>query len=114
MNNTMTDISDIERVTMRRVRRVRVLRMVFSGVTASGVVLALALWGIGREVWVAKVFSNGPQDLLGRSGYLTYAFVHTRLIVQALALLALAAFLALARATARLVASAFFAAIRAA
>ena len=108
MNNAMTDISDIERATMRRVRRVRILRMAFSGATASCILLVLALWGIGREVWVAKVFSNGPQGLLGRTGYLAYAFVHTRVAVQALSLLTLASLLVLARSFARLVASAFF------
>ena len=110
----MTEISSIEKTVMRRVRRIRILRSVFSAFTASCVVLLLALWGIGREVWVAKVFANGPQDLLGRAWYLSYAFEHTHLIVQALSLFALASLIYLARATARLIASLLFAPVRAA
>jgi len=90
--------SRIEKIVMRRVRTVRVLRLVFSGATASCLLLLLALWGVGREVWVAKVFANGPADFFGKSGYLWYAFSHTRLIVQALTFLTLASAAYLARA----------------
>jgi hypothetical protein len=64
------------------------------------VVSVLALWGIGREVWVAKVFTNGPQDFFGHLSYLTYAFVHTRLVVQGLVLLTIVSLVYLARETA--------------
>jgi hypothetical protein len=60
-------------------------------------VFVLALWGIGREVWVARVFANGPQDFIGHAFYLTYAFEHTRLVVQSLTLLTLASVIYIAR-----------------
>ena len=101
----MTEQSNIERVTMRRVHTIRALRWLFSDVALAALVLVLALWGIGREVWVAKVLENGPADFFGKSRYFLYAFEHTRLIVQALALLTLASVVYLARETARLVVS---------
>ncbi len=105
MNAMTNDV--IKKNVMRRVRIIRVLRLIFSGATAAGLAIVGALWLIGREVWVAKVFSNGPQDLLGHTEYLGYAFMHTHLLVQALVLTVLAATLYLARATARAL-SAFF------
>ncbi len=92
---------------MRRVRLVRALRPIVSGAAAACLLLTIALWGIGREVWVAKVFANGPQDFVGHSLYLLYAFEHTRLVVQALSLTTLGALIYLARATARLVSESF-------
>lgn len=97
----MTSPSDIERVVMRRVRIVRLLRPVFSGVTLAALVGAFALWGIGREVWVAKVFENAPKNASGLPLFYWDAFGHTRLIVQALTLLTLASALYLAREVAR-------------
>jgi len=99
MNKTMQ--TDIEKNVMRRVRLIRILGLIISSVVLAAITFVLALWGIGKEVWVERVFSNGPQDLVGHFTYLAYAFSHTRLIVQALALLSLAAFLYLARATLR-------------
>lgn len=97
----MTEPSDIERVVLRRVRAIRTLRPIVSGATLALVLLAVALWGIGREVWVARVFDNGPRGLLGHTEYLAYAFEHTRVVVQALSLVVLAAGLYLARSAAR-------------
>ena len=97
----MTEPTSIERIVMRRVHRIRILRAVFSSGTAAALVCVLALWGIGREVWVAKVFANGPQDFLGHTRYLAYAFGHTRVVVQALTLATFAAVLTLARAAAQ-------------
>lgn len=96
-NNTMTNQSSIEHTVMRRVHRVRVLRFLISNLTVSGLLLVLALWGIGREVWVAKVFSNGPQDMLGQAKYLLYALRHTDFMVQALMAIMVAATIQLAR-----------------
>lgn len=86
MNDPRTDI---EQIVMRRVHRLRILLLILSTVTLASLTAVAALWGIGREVWVAKVFSNGPQDLLGRLQYLWYAFTHTRLVVQILSALTL-------------------------
>ena len=89
----MNDQSTIERVVMRRVRFIRILALVISTVTLAVLTVIAALWGIGKEVWVAKVFENGPQGFFGRVDYLWYAFLHTRLIVQALSLLTATSFL---------------------
>ena len=100
----MTNPSNIERVVMRRVHTLRMLNAAFSLTTLSAAAVVLALWGIGREVWVAKVFANGPQDTLGHAIYLAYAFLHTQFLVQALTLVALAGVVYIARASARLIA----------
>ena len=97
----MTNSSDIERVVMRRVHTIRVMRPLFSGVTLAALIGALALWGIGREVWVAKVFENAPKNASGLPLFYLDAFDHTRLIVQALTLLTLASVLYLSREVAR-------------
>ncbi len=101
MNNTMTNPSTIEQNVMRRVRTISILRPLVSGGALAALVFVAALWGIGREVWVAKVFENGPQGLLGHTRYLLYAFDHTRLIVQALTLVTILAFVYLARSVAQ-------------
>lgn len=90
---------------MKRVSRIHTLRYFINGFVASGILLALALWGIGREVWVARVFENGPAGFFGHTLYLAYAFEHTRLPVQLLSLLALASVIYLARESARLISS---------
>lgn len=93
----MTDQTDIERIVMRRVRRIRILFLVLSTLTLAVLTAVAALWGIGKEVWVARVFENGPQDFFGRLQYLWYAFAHTRLIVQVLSVLTLGSLVLLAR-----------------
>ena len=98
----MTNPSDIETRVMKRIKRARVLRVLFSNMVLAGVLATAAFWDIGKEVWVSKVLSNGPHDLLGHIQYLVYAFLHTRPSVEVLTLLALAATLVLARETARL------------
>lgn len=102
----MNEQSNIERVVMRRVHTIHILRPFLSPAALAALVAVLALWGIGREVWVAKVFANAPHTFLGTAQYLTYAFDHTKIAVQALTLLTAAAALYLARETARLLASA--------
>lgn len=74
---------------MRRVYIVRILRPFLSSSALSIFALMLTLWFIGREVWVAKVFTNGPHDFFGHAGYLIYAFAHTHFVVQFLALVVL-------------------------
>ncbi|OYV27009.1 MAG: hypothetical protein B7W98_02725 [Parcubacteria group bacterium 20-58-5] len=100
----MTDRSHIESVVMRRVRRITWLRLIISGGVFAVALALLALYGIGREVWVARVFANGPQDFIGHALYLVYAFEHTRFVVQGLVLVCLGSFLFLAREIARAVA----------
>ncbi|KND46819.1 MAG: hypothetical protein AB199_00060 [Parcubacteria bacterium C7867-004] len=98
--NSNTTISD---TVMRRVRRVHALQSVVSVTTLSALVFVLALWGIGREVWVAKVIANMPSlfDVPALARFMTSAFLHTDFIVQSATVIALAALLWLARELAR-------------
>ncbi|MBU6323623.1 hypothetical protein KGQ55_02965, partial [Patescibacteria group bacterium] len=93
----MNDSSKIETIVMRRVRRISWLRIVVSGGVFALALALIALYGIGREVWVAKVFENGPQDPAGHLLYLVYAFEHTRFVVQGLVVVCIASFIFLAR-----------------
>lgn len=92
---------------MRRVYTVRALRPLISGGALAAFVLVVALWGIGREVWVARVFNNMPHsaDIVALGQFWVYAFVHTHVIVQILVLMVAVATVYLARVTARLIAS---------
>ncbi|HUX81039.1 MAG TPA: hypothetical protein VMV38_01825 [Candidatus Paceibacterota bacterium] len=110
-NNTMTDTaprSPIEQAVMRRVRRIRFLRLIFSNTTLAFAVLVLAVWGIGREVWVARVLQNAPTNIMDLPNFYVAAFRHTRLIVQVLTLSTLASLVYVARESARLVSSVIF------
>lgn len=88
---------------MRRVYIVRMLRLFLSSCVLSIFALGVTLWFIGREVWVVKVFTNGPHDFLGHARYLVYAFVHTHFVVQFLAFVALVASIYIAHTIARVV-----------
>jgi len=99
MNDTRTDI---ERIVMRRVHLIRILKLIISTVVLAVFTAVAALWGIGREVWVARVFENAPTDPSDLLNFYIAAFTHTNIIVQALTVLTLASFLFLAREVARL------------
>ncbi len=103
----MNKQTKIEKIVMRRIYIIRVLKPIISSSALAAAVCVLALWGIGREVWVARVFENGPQNFIGHSFYLAYAFEHTRLIVQSLVIITLASLLYLARETVLAISSAF-------
>ncbi len=97
MNDTQTNI---EKVVMRRVRIIRILALIISTVMLAIFTSIAALWGIGREVWVAKVFENAPTDLElieHLPGFFISAFAQTNLVVQALVILTLISFIFLAR-----------------
>jgi hypothetical protein len=97
--------STLKRNVMLRVRTVHAMRRVCSNATLSGVIFVLALWGIGREVWVARVFQNAPSltNIAAAMRFFLYAFLDTRLIVQVLTIVALGAFVWFAYQAARLV-----------
>jgi len=97
----MTDQTNIERIVMQRVHLIRALRFAVSSGALSMLVSALALWGIGREVWVANVLQNAPANILDLPQFYLAAFMHTRFIVQALVVLTVAALLYVAREVAR-------------
>lgn len=90
-------MTNIEKNVLRRVHTIRILRPIVSPGTLAVLVFTVALWGIGREVWVAQVFANGPQDFFGHFSYLVYAFSATDIFVQSLSLLTLAALIYCAR-----------------
>ncbi len=108
ISNGMNNPSDMERIVMRRVRLIRILGLIISTVVLAVLTLVVTLWGIGREVWVARVFQNAPADILHLPNFFITAFTHTRFIVQALAVLTLASFVFLIRELVRLVTNALF------
>lgn len=71
---------------MRRVRIIRVLRLLTSNVVLACVLGVLALYGIGREVWVARVFENAPHtaNLFASAHFYLVALENTRFLVQVL------------------------------
>lgn len=101
MNDNRTNI---ERIVMQRVHLIRALRFAVSSGTLSLVISALALWGIGREVWVGSVLQNAPANLFDIPRFYLAAFEHTRSIVQVLILLMLASLIYLALEVSRAVA----------
>lgn len=108
MQNLMTPNSSVSRTVMRRVRIIYGIRAA-TPVFAASFLFVLALWGIGREVWVAKVLENMSSyaDLPAMFGFLTSAFLNTEVVVQALSILALGALIWLARSFALTVGESF-------
>lgn len=92
-----TNPSDIERIVMRRVRLIRILALILSTGVLAALTVCAALWGIGKEVWVARVLENAPSDPSDLPRFYLAAFLHARLVVQALSLLTLASLALLAR-----------------
>lgn len=72
----------IERRVMRRVHLIRALRYAISSGTLSTLGTIVGLWGIGSQVWVARVIENAPKDVLALPQFYTEAFLHTRPLVQ--------------------------------
>jgi len=109
MNNDMNDQSKIERVVMRRVHLIRILGLIISTAVLAVLTFILALWGIGKEVWVARVFENMPHsgDIAATGNFFLSAFGHAKLIVQVLSLITFVSFVYLVRKTARALFSVF-------
>jgi hypothetical protein len=108
MNNDMNDTqTNIERNVMRRVRLIRILALIISTATLAVLTSIVSLWGIGREVWVARVIENAPTDLARFPVFFFAAFGNTSLLVQALVVLTLISLLFLIREIARPLASFF-------
>ena len=95
----MINQTAIERVVMRRVRLIRILALIVSTAMLAVLTALAALWGIGREVWVARVLENMPPvgDLGAFSLFWLDAFLMTRPLVQLLTLLTLISLIFLAR-----------------
>lgn len=99
----MNNETSIERIVMRRVRLIRVLRLIISTVVLAVLTSVAALWGIGREVWVARVLENAPQNSMDLPNFYIAAFLHTHFIVQVLTVLTLGSFCYLLVELARLI-----------
>ncbi len=91
--------SQLKQNVMRRVHTIRMLRPLTSDIVVAPVLFAVALYGIGQQVWVERVFANMPSvfDLAAMFRFFVAAFVQTEFIVQVLAVLALVAALWVAR-----------------
>lgn len=101
--------SPIERTVMRRVHLIRILGLVISTAMLAVLTALAALWGIGREVWVARILENMPQisDMGTFMGFWLSAFLGTQLIVQVLTVLTLISLLFLLLETVRFLVSYF-------
>jgi hypothetical protein len=93
-NSSINPSSRVKAAVMRRVRTVHAMQQFFTTTTLSVAVFVLALWGIGREVWVARVFQNMPSltNLSAVANFYLAAFLDTRFIVQVLSVVTLGAF----------------------
>ncbi len=100
----MTEQSNIERIVMQRVHLIRALKFAISGGVFSTLLTLLGLWGIGREVWVGHILQNAPKNPADLFQFYLAAFEHTRLVVQALIVLTLAALVFVAREVSRAIA----------
>ncbi|MEK7101897.1 MAG: hypothetical protein AAB882_01955 [Patescibacteria group bacterium] len=100
----MNDQSNIERIVMQRVHLIHALRFAVSSSVLSTLVSALALWGIGTQVWIAHVLQNAPANPMNLLDFYFTAFMHTRLIVQALVLLMFISLIYLVREIAKAIA----------
>jgi len=98
-------MSNIKDTVMKRVHIVRMARPFVSTSVLSLVILFVALVGIGREVWVARVFENVPSwsDVTVLVTFFASAFVSTSFVVQSLVILAGAGTLLLARESAQMI-----------
>ncbi|MDQ1299786.1 MAG: hypothetical protein QG636_454 [Patescibacteria group bacterium] len=104
MQNLMTPNSSISRTVMRRVRIMHATRT-FAPVFVASVLFMLAVWEIGREVWVTRVFENMPSyaDIPAMLNFFADAFINTEVVVQMFSILALGALVWLARSFALLI-----------
>lgn len=95
----MNPSSSISRTVLRRVRIIHAVRT-HAPIAGAATLFVLSLWGIGREVWVAKVFANMPSlsDVPGVLSFYAGAFMGTEAPVQLLVAASLGALLWLAAA----------------
>lgn len=103
----MNDNSSISNTVMRRVRVIHALRPLLSVGLLSVLTFVAAVWGISREVWVARVIENmsSVSDIAGLVRFFGAAFVGTDLMVQVLSVLAVAAAVWLTQEFARVIAT---------
>src|SRR4051812_32187716 len=78
--------SDIHANVMRRVHTIHAVRPLLSGTILAAILSIGSLYLIGREVWVAKVFTNMPNPVHITSAirFFEAAFFNTTTVVQVL------------------------------
>jgi hypothetical protein len=84
--------SPIQSIVMRRVYFIHTAAPLLSTMLVSSVLFIVALWGVGREVWVARVIRNMPSlsNATAVIHFYAAAFLDTRFIVQILSVLVIA------------------------
>ena len=97
VSNGVNNETTIERTVMRRVRIIRILALIISTATLAVLTTVAGLWGIGKEVWVAQVLQNDPDNIFELPWFYLGAFWHTSIVVQMLILLTLVSFIFLVR-----------------
>ncbi len=87
------DQNNIHAVVMRRVRTIHTIKPLLSSTIFSMALVVVALWSIGREVWVARVLQNMPSitNIGAVFNFYMSAFLDTRLPVQVLTVVTLTA-----------------------
>ncbi len=90
-------MSTIASTVMRRVRTIQTLRSLFAHLLVVAGIFVVALFGIGHDVWVARVLENMPSVAHIRTfiGFFVGAFFTTEFMVQLYVVLALLATIAL-------------------
>ncbi len=99
----ITTNSRIKSNVLRRARFIRTARPLLSGTVLGSVATVLALYAIGREVWVARILENVPvqSGMVATARFFESAFLNTSFVVQALSLVLVFGMLWVARDTAR-------------
>lgn len=93
-------------IVMSRVRAIHTLRPFVNGTAFAAVLAVVALSGIGKEVWVARIIQNMPvTDVSAFAHFVATAFFQTTFMVQALTLGTVGALAYIARETARFLAT---------
>jgi len=94
--------SNLKHTVMLRVKAIRLMRPFVSDSAAALVLFLIALYQIGKEVWVAQVIANMPSvfDVSALAQFFVAAFMNTEFVVQVLAILAAGAAVWVARALA--------------
>jgi len=93
-------MNTIKSTVMRRVHVIRTLRPLVSDFSAAIMLFLVGLYGIGHEVWVAKVVANMPPlfDIAAMTKFMVAAFLNTEFFVQTLMIAVVLAGIWLARA----------------
>lgn len=77
-------MSILKQRVMRRVYAIWALRKIFSPGMVKMYLVAVFLWELGRQVFVAEIFSNSPRliDVGESAQFFVSAFTGTNIVVQ--------------------------------